>query len=152
MKRVRFAEPEEFIADCGVVFDHALSDCLEEEEPRGNDDVRRCVNLFSEKTKKTFCFHILKAYVLVKTSASSRSKRKLLVFFRHLEIIKKDDEESFVRLLSTCPEACTKEHFDGYSALHVAVREGICFPASECTFDSSRQKRYRKTLLQVLSE
>ena len=34
MKRVRFEEPEEFVADCSVIFDHVLSRCFENKQDR----------------------------------------------------------------------------------------------------------------------
>ena len=34
MKRVRFEDPEEFVADCRVVFDHVLSKCFEEKQDK----------------------------------------------------------------------------------------------------------------------
>ena len=34
MKRVRFEEPEEFVADCSVVFDRVLSRCFENKQDR----------------------------------------------------------------------------------------------------------------------
>ena len=36
MKRVRFEDPEEFIADCGVIFDRVLSRCFEEKQHETN--------------------------------------------------------------------------------------------------------------------
>ena len=38
MKRVRFEDPEEFIADC-VIFDHVLPRCFEEKQRE--TDIRR---------------------------------------------------------------------------------------------------------------